>query len=134
MSRTEQQIHGQIGEDAVAAHYEAEGYRVVARNYRSSHKEIDLIVENEHYLVFIEVKARVQACGARSRYGRPADAVNAAKRQRTVLAAEAYLRAHPVHKQPRIDVAEVYLTPAIDPHSPPTVARILTFRNAFGAK
>lgn len=134
MSKTEQQIHGRIGEDAVAANYEANGYRVIARNYRSSHMEIDLIVENDHSIVFIEVKARVQAYGVRTRYGRPADAVNAGKRRRTVLAAEAYLREHPVNKQPRIDVAEVYLTPAADPHDPPTVERVLTFYNAFGAK
>ncbi len=134
MGRTEQQKHGQIGEDAVAAHYEAEGYRVVARNYRASRNEIDLIVEDEHYIVFVEVKARVQACGTRTRYGRPADAVNTAKKQRTVLAAEAYLREHSVAKQPRIDVAEVYLTPAIHPNDPPTVERVLVFRNAFGAR
>lgn len=134
MSKTVKQIHGQIGEDAVAAHYEAEGYCVVTRNYRASHKEIDLIVEDGHYLVFIEVKARMQACGARTRYGRPADAVNAAKRARTVLAAEAYLREHPTVKQPRIDIAEVYLTPAESPDDPPAVERVLVFRNAFGAR
>ncbi len=134
MSRTVMQQHGQLGEDAVASHYEAEGYRVVARNYRASHNEIDLIVEDEQFIVFIEVKARVQACGVRTRYGRPADAVNAAKKQRTVLAAEAYLREHPVAKQPRIDVAEVYLTPAKNSDDSPTVERVLVFRNAFGAR
>ena len=103
MSQTQQQIHGRIGEDAAAAYYEKEGYRVIERNYRVSHKEIDLIVENNEYLVFVEVKSRIQAFGVRSRYGRPADAVNRQKRHLTVLAAKSYLRHHAISKQPRID-------------------------------
>lgn len=129
MSQTEQQLHGKIGEDAAAAYYEKDGFRVVERNYRVSHKEIDLIVENDEFLVFVEVKARVQAYGARSRYGRPADAVNRKKRQLTVLAANAYLREHETHKQPRIDIVEVYLTK--DPQTGEVRAeRVMRYRNA----
>jgi hypothetical protein len=58
--------------------------------------------------------------------------VDRGKRQRTVLAAEAFLRAHPTEKQPRIDVAEVYLSLTAD--GKVQVTDIITFRNAFGAR
>lgn len=123
---------GRLGEDAAARRYESEGYHVVARNVHMSHNELDLIVEDETHLVFVEVKTRHGAYGARSRYGRPADAVDKSKRARTVLAAEAYLRAHPTEKQPRIDVVEVYLRRLSD--GTDIVHRVMVFRNAFGAR
>lgn len=122
---------GRLGEDAAAGIYLRAGYRIVERNRHESHNEIDLIAENAHELVFVEVKTRTQSPGTCSRYGRPARAVDAGKRRRTVLAAEAYLRDHPTDKQPRIDVVEVYVGKA--PDGTPTVLSVLPFRNAFGA-
>ncbi len=133
--KTSRQLSGRLGEDAVARHYESEGYTVVARNVHMSHNEIDLIMKNDTSLVFIEVKTRHGVYGARSRYGRPAAAVDPAKRARTVAAAQAFLRAHkddlPVPLQPRIDVAEVYLTRR---DGGDEVNHIEVFRNAFGAR
>lgn len=122
---------GRLGEDAAAALYERAGYTISARNHRESHNEIDLIAEDQHSIVFIEVKTRTQKPGIRTRYGRPARAVDAGKRQRTVLAAEAYLRAHPTDKHPRIDVVEVYL--GRTPDGSPTILEVVPYRNAFGA-
>ena len=79
------------------------------RNFRTHHLEIDLICENETHLLFVEVKTRTDT-GAISRYGRPAAAVDMKKRKHLTDAAEAYLRAHPTVKKPRIDVLEVYVS------------------------
>ncbi len=134
--KTARQLAGRFGEDAVARQYEAEGYTVVARNVHMSHNELDLILRNATHIVFVEVKTRHAVSGVRSRYGRPADAVNAAKRTRTVAAAQDYLRQHrddfipPL--QPRIDVAEVYLMRHAD--GTDEVREIKIFRNAFGAR
>ena len=87
---TERQALGRMGEDAAARLYTDAGYRVIERNRHESHNEIDLILENATSLVFVEVKTRTQSPGTRPRFGRPASAVNAGKRKRTVLAAEAY--------------------------------------------
>ena len=92
---TERQALGRMGEDAAARLYTDAGYRVIERNRHESHNEIDLILENATSLVFVEVKTRTQSPGTRPRFGRPASAVDAGKRKRTVLAAEAYLREHP---------------------------------------
>ena len=122
---------GRLGEDAAAAYYEKQGYRIVGRNLRFSHRELDLVMENDTSLVFIEVKTRKQTYGEPSPFGRPAMAVGRDKKRNTVLAAEAYLRAHPTKKQPRIDVVEVYISYR---GKHPVVEEVICIRNAFGAR
>jgi putative endonuclease len=129
---TDKQIYGKLGEDAATAYYESQGYAVIARNLHVARNELDLIVENETHLVFVEVKSRHQAYGAESRFGRPASAVTRGKRLRTVNAAKGYLREHPTYKQQRIDVIEVYLRR--NPDGTHAVERVVPFHNAFGAK
>ena len=111
---TTRQVVGRMGEDAVAGRYAEMGFSVVARNVHISHNEIDLILQNDTHLVFVEVKTRHAAPGIPSRYGRPAAAIDVGKRARMRKAAEDYLRRHPTSLQPRIDVAEVYLCKEID--------------------
>lgn len=108
-NKTDRQIIGRLGEDAVAARYAEMGFSVVARNLHVAHNEIDLILQSETHLVFVEVKTRHAMPGVPSRYGRPAAAIDKAKRTRMRKAAEDYLRKNPTPLQPRIDVAEVYL-------------------------
>lgn len=99
---------GAIGEALAAEYLRNKGFSVVARNFRTRRLEIDLICENETHLLFVEVKTRTDT-GAVSKYGRPAAAVDAKKRQHLTDAAGDYLRAHPSAKKPRIDVIEVYV-------------------------
>lgn len=113
-NKTHRQLIGKIGEDETVRRYADMGFSVVARNLHVSRNEIDIIMENETHLVFIEVKTRHAVPGERSRFGRPAAAINKSKRERMRKAAEDYLRVHPTHKQPRIDVSEVYLIRRID--------------------
>ena len=127
---------GKLGEDATAQYYQSLGYKILERNYRVRHYELDLIAATETELAFVEVKTRHSRYGARSRYGRPADAVDSQKRARTVAAAESYIRTHreklPTGIQPRIDIAEVYMTLSADGRE--EVERVVVFRNAFGAR
>ena len=132
MSMTDRQRLGRLGEDAVTLRYAHAGYTLVGRNVRQFPNEIDLILQNETHLVFVEVKTRHAVPGVRSRYGRPADAVNQAKRAHVVEAAKAYLREHPTNLQPRIDVAEVYVTKRTD--GTDVITKVLIFPNAFGAR
>ena len=112
--KTGRQLIGRIGEDAVTAKYAALGFSVVDRNVRLGRNEIDLILQNESHLLFVEVKTRHAIPHAPSRYGRPAAAIDKSKRERMRKAAEDYLREHPTSRQPRIDVAEVYLRKRAD--------------------
>ena len=129
---TESQRLGRMGEDAVMSRYARAGFRMVGRNVRKFPNEIDLILESDTHLVFVEVKTRHATPGVPSRYGRPADAVNQAKRSRVVEAAKAYLREHPTQLQPRIDVAEVYVTRRAD--GTDEITKVYIFPNAFSAR
>ena len=113
-TKTHRQRIGRIGEDAVTRRYAEMGFSVVARNLHMGHNEIDLILQSDTYLVFVEVKTRHAIPNSPSRYGRPAAAIDKGKRERMRKAAEEYLRAHPTPLQPRIDVAEVYLGKCAD--------------------
>ena len=100
---------GRYGEDVAAKHLKKQGYRIVARNFRAGRNEIDIIAENQDFLVFVEVKARSGVGTYEYDYGTPAAAVTHAKRKRTVEAARAYLYRNETEKLPRFDVIEVYL-------------------------
>ena len=131
-TKTHRQRIGRIGEDAAAKRYAEMGFSVVARNLHLSHNEIDLILQNETHLVFVEVKTRHTAPSIPSRFGRPAAAIGKEKRARMRKAAEDYLREHPTHLQPRIDVAEVYMTKR--PDGTDTVTDILIFPAAYAGR
>lgn len=131
-TKTHRQRIGRIGEDAVTKRYAEMGFSVVARNLHMSHNEIDLILQNETHLVFVEVKTRHTAPNTPTRFGRPSAAINKEKRARMRKAAEDYLREHPTHLQPRIDVAEVYMTKL--PDGTDTVTEIKLYPAAYAGR
>ena len=51
-------IVGSWGENVAADYLIKKKYRLVSMNYRCRFGEIDLIVSNREYLVFVEVKLR----------------------------------------------------------------------------
>ena len=95
---------GASGEELVAGWYRAQGYDVVARNWRCRDGELDLVVVRARVMVFCEVKTRTS-----DRYGAPAEAVGRTKQARIRRLAARYLEeAAPVRpKEIRFDVASV---------------------------
>jgi putative endonuclease len=94
---------GISGEDAAAAWYEANGYEVVARNWRCRTGELDLVVRRARTIVFCEVKTRTS-----DRFGAPVEAISHTKRQRLrVLAAKWLDEATVRPREIRFDVASV---------------------------
>ena len=94
---------GIAGEDAAAAWYEANGYEVLARNWRCRDGELDLVVRRNRTIVFCEVKARTS-----NAFGAPAEAVNHMKRQRLRVLAAKWLDDSPVRpREIRFDVVSV---------------------------
>ena len=90
--------------DAVAAEYlRKKHYRVIDNGYRSRFGEIDLIVQNRKYLVFVEVKLRKTA-----RFALAREYVDFRKQDKLRLTASMYLSENPTNLQPRFDVIEIY--------------------------
>ena len=105
-------------EELVAELFRAAGLRILARNWRCRHGEIDLIAEEGATLVFAEVRYRGTA-----RFGGAAESITDAKKARIIAAASLYLAGR-AQADCRFDVL---LLDAL--HG----GRIRWIRNAFGA-
>lgn len=127
---------GRRGEFIAAAYLEQNGCRILHRNYRNAHREIDLIYTDGEALAFCEVKTR--CCSSLDlsdmTYGSPARAVDRQKQKNLTLAARAYLHEHPVDGlRLRFDVIEVYLRRGTTGTAPSDILKTHHIRNAFPA-
>jgi putative endonuclease len=68
---------GRYGEDLAAEHLSAAGWQIIARNWRCSAGEVDIIALDGQVLVFVEVKTRSSVA-----FGSPAEAVGHVKAAR----------------------------------------------------
>ena len=62
---------GELGERIAERWLRRRGWRVVQRRFRAGHRDIDLVVEQEGVVAFVEVKARRSAD-----FGGPVEAVH----------------------------------------------------------
>ena len=93
---------GAEGEKRVAGFLRDRGFAIVKRNYTCRYGEIDIIAENEEYILFIEVKTRKQKSMVSG-----VEAVDIFKQRRITLTANDYIVKTQCQKQPRFDIAEV---------------------------
>ena len=77
---------GKRGEDVACRFLEELGHRIVVRNFRSGHLEIDIISEDGHGVHFVEVKSRVAPVAAK-----PEENVTFLKQRKIVQAALKFL-------------------------------------------
>lgn len=125
---------GRLGEDTAVEFLRKKGYTVIERNFRAGRNEIDIIVSDKNYLVFVEVKARTCNSSGELPYGNPASAVTYSKMQRTLAAANEYMRLNGTKgKQPRMDILEVFFAPSPKFANTKEVININHIMNAFGA-
>lgn len=90
---------GKRGEDAAARYLRQNGYDIVKRNWLYEKYEIDIIAQNDEFIVFAEVKTR-----SSSQWGNPEEAVSRGKIKRIVEAADFYLRENDIDLPARFDV------------------------------
>ncbi|MEO1236498.1 MAG: YraN family protein [Planctomycetota bacterium] len=105
---------GRAGERVAARHLQSEGYRVVARNLRTRHGELDLVaVAPDGTAVAVEVKA-----GTPNPRFPPELHVTPAKQRKIVALAAAVARRHRLTgRRLRFDVIAVEFPPKVE--SPP---------------
>lgn len=97
------EILGRQGEQAAADYLHRAGFRILARNWRCSDGEIDIVAADRRVLVACEVKTR-----SSERYGTPLEAVTARKRSRLRRLAVLWVIANGVlFDEVRVDVVEV---------------------------
>lgn len=96
-------LTGAWGEALAAEYLRKKHYNLVAVGYRSRFGEIDLIVQDRKYLVFVEVKLRKSGDFAAAR-----EYVERNKQDRLRVTASLYLSHNPTKLQPRFDIIEIY--------------------------
>ena len=83
------QVLGELGERIAERWLRQRGWRVVQRRFRSGHRDIDLVVEQEGVVAFVEVKAR-----RGDRFGDPVEAVNWRKQRELGRSARVLIDRH----------------------------------------
>lgn len=99
---------GQIAEQLVADRLAAAGWKILARNARTRHGELDIVARDGRALVFVEVKAG--RAGAAFGPERPVLAVDHRKQRRIRKLATAWMAQHrdlPPYTQIRFDAVGV---------------------------
>lgn len=102
------QVFGELGERIAERWLRKHGWRVVQRRFRNGHRDIDLVVEQDGTVAFVEVKARRGAD-----FGGPVQAVNWRKRKELERSAMVWIDRHGrAAEQYRFDVVGVLLNGA----------------------
>ena len=96
-------LSGAWGEALAAEFLRKKRYTVVAAGYHCRFGEIDLVVQDRKFLVFVEVKLRKSADFAKAM-----EYVDRRKQDRIRMTASMYLSQNPTKLQPRFDVIEIY--------------------------
>lgn len=104
---------GAWGEAIAAEYLRKKRYQLLATGFRCRYGEIDLIVSNKRYLVFVEVKLRKSDSFAAAR-----EFVDFRKQNRLRTTASIYLSMNPSELQPRFDVIEIYAPEGMETKNP----------------
>lgn len=121
---------GGAGEDAALEVYLTKGFELVERNFQTRYGEIDLIVKNDKYLVFVEVKTRTP----QSRMSGFA-AMTRAKKQKIFKTALVYIQSVRLPLQPRFDMVDIAGHWVVFNEKEVFVTDKLTvYENAFGSE
>ena len=102
----ETQRLGRLGERLAERWLCQRGWRVLQRRFRSGHRDIDLVVERDGTVAFVEVKTRRGA-----RFGDPVEAVGWRKQRELTRSARVWLDRFGMSDQMfRFDVIGVLIT------------------------
>src|SRR5829696_8373688 len=101
------QALGETGERVAARWLVRRGWRVLAWRFRSGHRDIDLVVERDGTVAFVEVKARHG-----DRFGDPVQAVDWRKQRQLIRSAQCWVEQNGSPSLAyRFDVIGVLFTP-----------------------
>jgi len=93
---------GKQGEDFASSFLAKKGYKIVARNWKMNANEIDIVAEDENFMVFVEVKTRSE-----NYLEHPNSAIAASKQKSIIKTADQYIRRYNIDKESRFDVITI---------------------------
>ena len=97
---------GTWGEDLAASYLQQKGYAIIERDWKSGHRDIDIVAMQGSTLVFVEVKTR------RNRtFGEPEDAIDYMKLRNLRGAMNHYVKYRHFNGSVRLDVVSIVGTP-----------------------
>lgn len=104
MNHDNKQQTGQTAESKACDHLQQHGLQLIERNYHCRQGEIDLIMSDGSYTVFVEVRYR-----RNSNFGSAAESVDQRKQRKIISTASHYLQQHSkLAQQPaRFDVVSM---------------------------
>ncbi len=93
---------GRWGERKAAEYLEHKGYRIMWRDWRDGHRDIDIVAIDADQLVVVEVKTR-----RNNTYMEPEQAVDARKIRSLAIAAAKFVRTYGIEMPVRFDIVSV---------------------------
>ena len=90
---------GQVGEQAALNYFVSKGYKLIKQNYICRFGEIDIIMRDRSYIVFVEVRTRKTGSIVNG-----LESIDRNKIRKITVTASKYLSEHTVELQPRFDV------------------------------
>lgn len=100
---------GYWGENVAEQYLRDKGYSICQRDWKSGHRDIDIVAYDGEELVFVEVKTRRNKL-----FSNPEDAVDEEKINNLINAAEDYVNEYKVDTPTRFDIITVVGTQQSD--------------------
>ena len=101
---------GKWGEELASEFLQQKGYVIVERDWKSGHRDIDIIAVDGDVVVFVEVKTR-----RNNVFGEPEEAVNYMKLRNLRAAINHYVKYKRLNNEIRFDVISITGTPEARP-------------------
>lgn len=96
-------LHGLLAERKAERFLTRAGFRLIQRNYTTRLGEIDLIMQKDDLVIFVEVRMRKSI-----RFGTGADSVNWGKQQKLIRTAQLFLQQYQTGNESfRFDVVSI---------------------------
>lgn len=95
---------GQKGELLAKEYLQEKGYHIIKTNFRQKFGEIDIIVEKNNILAFVEVRTKTSL-----RFGTAAESITKPKKQKIIKVAQYYLAGQRKDIAYRFDVITIFL-------------------------
>ncbi len=95
---------GALAEQQASQYLKNRGLQLLSRNYRCKCGEIDLVMQHENCIVFVEVRYRKN-----SAFGNAAESIDWRKQKKLIATAQHYLQSHKMAARftSRIDVVAI---------------------------